>query len=380
MEKDFQKFIEFRKLFPVYNQGIYLNYAAISPFSQLNEMVFIDYYNKRSHLPVDIYDSLEQIKEKFKINIEKLINAESGKNIAVVPNTSVGLNIVAQGLKLKKNDRVLLNTMEFPANIYPFVNLENKGIKIDWIEPKNGKILLEQIEKSAKKRTKIISISFVQFLNGFKAELKEIGEFCRDNNIIFVVDGIQGAGVIPLDVQQYYIDAFSTGGHKWLMWPMGTGFLYLSNNILKKVEPVFAGWLSVKDSWNFFDYKLDFLDSADKYEPGTLNFLGLVSAEKMLKKFLELGIKDINARILELTDRLIEGLKDLGIDIVTPEEKKYRSGIVSIKTGNNEKVFKKLLLKNIFLSLREDIIRFSVHCTNTEEEINVLLKELKNSI
>jgi len=372
-----KKFFAFRKTFPAYSQCIYMNHAAVSPLSQNVKNSLINYWRNRSHIPVDIYPSIMDTLEEFKEMICKLIHAKNSDEIAIIPNTSSGLNIVASGLKWKKGDRIILNTMEFPANVYPFMNLEKRGIIIDWVKPVNGKIQVKDIESLVTNKTRLLSISFVQFINGFKADLEAIGKLCKQKGIWFVVDGIQGVGAIPIDVMKCNIDAFVSGGHKWLMWPMGTGFLYTNKKLLSNIQPTYAGWLSVKNSWDFFDYKLNFLDTAEKFQPGTLNFMGLVAAHKMLSIFLELKIENIFHRILSLTDILIHGINNLSIKIITPEHKSIRSGIISIEVPDPEKIFDELYANHIFAALREGIIRFSIHCTNTTEDIEKVLRCLK---
>ncbi|MCP4213169.1 MAG: aminotransferase class V-fold PLP-dependent enzyme [bacterium] len=372
-----EKFLEFRGKFPAYNQGVYMNHAAVSPLSEDVKNTFLNYWDKRAHMPVDIYPGFQGVKKELKSMLCRLINGDSTEEFALVPNTSTGLNMIASGLKWKAGDRVILNTMEFPANIYPFLKLKKQGVEIDWVNPVEGKVIPGDIEKLATERTRMVAISFVQFINGFKADLETIGNFCRDRNIWFVVDGIQGTGAVPIDVQKCKIDAFVNGGHKWLMWPMGLGFLYASRRMLAHMEPAFAGWLSVKESWNLFEYELDFLDNAEKFETGTLNFVGMYAAHSTLSRLMDLGVEDIHQRVLMLTDRLLEGFKALDLDVVTPEDKESRSGIVSIKAPNPEELFKKMMDANIVGAVREGITRFAPHCGNTMEDVEVVLDFMK---
>lgn len=375
-----KKFLDFRSTFPAYSQAIYMNHAAVSPLSKNVRDILTNYWEKRSHIPVDVYPSIMDTIEELKKMICGMIHAKNSDEIAIIPNTSSGLNIIASGLKWEKGDRIILNTMEFPANVYPFMNLGKRGVIIDWVKPVNGQIQIKEIKPLVTNRTRLLSISFVQFLNGFKADLEAIGMLCKQKDIWFVVDGIQGVGVIPVDVVKCNIDAFVSGGHKWLMWPMGTGFLYTNRKLLASIEPTYAGWLSVKNSWDFFDYKLNFLDTAEKFQPGTLNFMGLIAAHKMLSTFLELKIENIFQRILSLTNILLHGLNKLSIKIITPEHRSLRSGIISIELPDPEKIFNELYANHIFVALREGVIRFSIHCTNTIEDIEKVLQCLKKII
>jgi len=372
-----QDILNFRKNFKAYEKCTYLNHAAISPISELIINETNKFLNLRSMPPVDIIDEFFSRKDEFKSLIKNLINAESEKNIAFTTNTSEGLNIIANGMDFKRGDRIILFKGEFPANLYPFLKLEKKGVIIDWVEPdKNHIISINDIEKKITKKTKLLSISFVQFLTGFKAEIKQIGKLCNENNIIFVVDGIQGLGVNHIDVKESFIDVLSTGGHKWLMWKMGTGFTYFSSKILEKIYPSTLSWLSVKDSWNFSDIKLDLIESAEKFEYATPNAEGIFTSYVMLKEFLNFGINQINKRILKLNNILIKGLKDLKYEIISPLKDNYKSTIISFSCNDCDKIFNRLKQNNIHISLREGYLRVSPHFSNNEADINKLLSYL----
>jgi selenocysteine lyase/cysteine desulfurase len=376
-----EKINRFREKVPVVNQGIYMNHAAVSPMTAFHEEAFQQYFSKRSQLPVEFWPDALELKATFKKNVQRLIRAKKTENIAFSFNTSAGLNFFAGGYPFQPGDEILLTSIEFPANVYPFLMQEKKGVRVKII-PVNpeDEISLDVIKKHVTAKTKAISISYVQFINGYRADLQAIGEFCQGNDIIFIVDGIQGVGVAPIDVQNMHIDVLAVGGHKWLMWPMGTGFLYVSDPVLHKVEPLIAGWLSVKDSWNFFDYRLDFLDNAEKFEFATLNYPGMFIANRILEEFLSIGIDTIYSRVLSLTDLLIHHLQEMKIKILTPSGKNKRAGIVTISVPDAEMIFKKLNSKRIHISLRDGKLRFAPHFYNNEEEIQTVLSEIKQLI
>ncbi|HPR64093.1 MAG TPA: aminotransferase class V-fold PLP-dependent enzyme [Thermoanaerobaculia bacterium] len=369
-------FLSFRSLFPAYSEGVYVNHAAVAPFSTTVRETLLDYWSRRSRIPVDVYPELVELKTRFRNLMARLIGARDPGMVAFLPNTGEGLNIVARGIPWKEGDRILLNPIEFPANIYPFMNLENLGVILDWVEPVNGRILPDEIARRITPRTRLFSISHVQFSNGFRADLAEIGSLCQEQGIWFVVDGIQGVGVAPMDVDTWGVDALSAGGHKWLMWPMGTGFLYTSPRLFKTMQPAYAGWLSVKDAWNFLDYKLDLADSAERFEHGTMNFIGLVVACQVLETFLELGIAAIHERIMNLTEQLIQGTAARGMECISPGKRSERSGIVSYRIPDAEGVVQSLQKHNIWAAARSGILRFSPHCTNTPEDIEQILSIL----
>lgn len=363
----------FRAQFGAYEEGVYVNHAAISPFSQMTHQAWGEWANLRSHVPVDPFPQILEIKNNFHLNVSRLIGADSPDSIAFIPNTSTGINMVATAIDWQPGDRIILNPLEFPANVYPFLNL-GKDIAIDWVEPLDGEIRVEQIEKIMTDGTRVVSISFVQFMNGFRADLEAIGRLCHDRRILFMVDGIQGTGVVPVDVQKWQVDAWICGGHKWLMWPMGTGFLYVKPELQEKLKPKFAGWLSVKDAWNMLDYRLDFLETAEVFELGTLNFSGMAIANRVMDGFFEVGIDKIHHLVENLAGQLITGLKEHGFRVITPGDSQKRAGIVSVQLEGPEAWGEKLRTHGIFASVRGDVLRFAIHGTNNEGDIRKILQ------
>lgn len=370
---------DYKKLFPVTKDSVYLNHAAVSPFSLTLIKEINEFLAKRSQNNVDEYPLIMETKAELKKNISKLINGNS-ENIAISGNTSEGFNWLVNSLPWKSGDRILLTDYEFPSNVYPFLNLKRLGIKVDFVENKSGKILVEDIESKISPRTKIISISFVEFLNGFRNNLKDIGELCKQHNIIFSVDSIQGVGALPFDVQSCNIDFVSNGGHKWLMGPQGCGFMYIAPKLHEILVPVFAGWLSVKDSWNFLDYNLDLLDDAERFEIGTSNALGVIGLKAATDLLLEVGSAHIEKHLFTLGDYLINSLKEIGLIYNGSYELSERSGIYSFNYKDAEKLKElhaSLLQSKIFVSYRNGALRVSPHFYNDTEDIEKLIATCK---
>jgi len=247
------------------------------------------------------------------------------------------------------------------------------GVVIDFVPTRQGHIFLEDIEKRITAKTRLLSISFVEFLNGFRNQLADIGALCKKNNIIFSVDGIQGTGGLPVDVTSCAVDFWANGGHKWLMGPMGCGFMYISPDLFDQLQPAYVGWLSVRDSWNFFDYRLDLLQDASRFEIATPNFLGMKGLRVATDILLEAGITEIERHLMKLGERLIEGLSEQGFQYIGAAQGKNRSGIYSFRIANEKELFTYLQEEKVHLSLREDILRFAPHFYNTETEIDEVI-------
>ena len=364
---------DFRSLFPITKQTCYLNHAAVSPMSTRVTDALHNYIAIRSEGIIDPYEQNVEKSNEIRGLIAELISAPADR-IGLVKNTSTGFNILASGLKWKKGDHVLLNDMEFPANIYPFLNLERLGVEVEFVKNHDGLVTVEDYTAAMRAETVLVSISHVQFLNGLRSDLEALGAVCRERGVIFAVDPIQSAGAMEIDVNAQKIDFMSCGGHKWLMGPMGTGFVYLSQDVQDRMSQAYVGWLSVKDAWNFFDYRLDLLDSAERFEIATDNWMGLWGFCESLRLLLEVGKKNVTERILSLTDHLAEGLEERGCEVVSPRGDGMKSGIVLFSAGHdNEEVHRRLGDRNIRISLREGLLRCSPHFYNSMDEIDTLL-------
>jgi cysteine desulfurase/selenocysteine lyase len=361
----------FRDFFPVTQSSVYLNHAAISPLSVKVTNAIKEHLEKRSKGQIEVIEDVVAAKERLKKNIGQLIGCQK-EEIAIVTNTSEGLNWLANGFTWNKGDRILLFRDEFPANIYPFMNLMRHGVEIDFVPSENGFTDIALIDKKITQQTKVLSVSFVKFYNGYRNDLHKISELCHQNDILFSVDGIQGIGALPLDVGKMHIDFISNGGHKWLMGPLGCGFMYVSPRIRKILSPVFAGWLSVKDSWNFFDYNLDFLEDASRFEIGTSNAIGIIGAAAATDLLCEITPQVIEGYLSSLGDYLIRKMNSVGLEFTGSENKKHWSGIFAFRGSAAKNLFEYLKENRIYCSLREGAVRFSPHFYNSEADIDFL--------
>ena len=367
-----------RSYFPYLSNGIiYFNHAATSPVSSKVSETILELIKQKSETNIDDFISMLKVFDDTKLELANLINTTPDR-IAFVDNTTNGLNVLAQGVNWKNGDRILLNDIEFPANVYPFLNLEKDGVEIDFVKSHDGIVSAEDIIKNVNPGTKLISVSQVQFLTGYRVELQKLGEFCKENGIIFCVDAIQGLGAIRLDINKDNIDFISCGTQKWLMGLQGLAFIYVSKNLQEKLNPRYTGWQSVKNAWNLLDYKLKLKDNADAFQTGTMNTVGIYALNASLKLFKEFGNNEIEETIISNSKYLINELNKINIDpILSKCEDQYLSGIVSFKHDNSQKIFEELKEKKIIGAVREGVVRFAPHFYNTKEEINIVIDELK---
>jgi len=368
---------EVRELFPHIKKGkIYFNHAATGPFSKNVLSIVNDYLIQRSETNIDNFPELIKVISETKNYLCQMLNC-SAYRIAFVDNTSNGLNVLAQGMKWKKGDTIILNDIEFPANVYPFLNLEKDGVRVEFVKSRNGMVTAEDIINAVKPSTKLISISFVQFLSGYRVELEKIGNICREKGIVFSVDAIQGLGAFMLDVEKNKIDFISCGTAKWLLGMQGLAFIYVSEKLQQMLQPKYVGWLSVEDAWNILDFNLKLKSDADAFQGGTINSLGVFGLLPSLKLFADFGYKNVEERILDNSTHFTKRLLEIGIHPILENcEKENLSGIISFKHDKALHILDELSKKEIYCSVREGMVRLSPHFYNTLEEIDKVVNEI----
>ena len=361
------KLEELRQEFPLTEELTYLDHAATSPLPGRTRAAMTRFIEARRFVrrAGKEYETLDQ---ELRQALGQLINA-SPEEIALVQNTAEGLNIAAHAIPFRPGDNVVFCDMEYPANVYPWLNLERRGVEARIVPHREGGLALDDLEEYLDQRTRVVAASSVEFLTGFRNDLKGIGELCKARGIYFVVDGIQSLGVIPLDVRECQIDLLSCGGPKLLMGPCGQGFLFCRRELIEEMKPAYAGATSVVDFLNFRDYDLTFLPDAKRFEMGTPNLVGIVGLLASVNLLMEIGIEEIRCWTLHLTDVLIEDLQERGYQIASCLWPEHRSAIVSFPTPDVQADYEKLIANKVIVSLRENYIRVSPHCYNTEEEV-----------
>ncbi|HEY2897179.1 MAG TPA: aminotransferase class V-fold PLP-dependent enzyme [Gemmatimonadaceae bacterium] len=327
------------------------------------------------------YEDLEVFRKAREL-IAKLIGAKIGE-IACMHNTSYGINVASLCLPLQAGDVVLTYEGEYPADVYPWMSLAKKGVKLELI-PKNNGLQDEERLLEALKRpdVKVVTMSWVSFSTGYRADLATIGRECRKRGIYFVVDAIQGVGAMALDVSKLEIDVLACGGQKWLLAPWGTGFVYVREELTRTLDPAVVGWLAMKSSEDFtrmVDYDFKYYEDARRFQINTLpaqDFAGLNASLEML---LELGPKSVEQHIEGIVSEAVEWAAANGdsVRLVTPADPAKRAGVLAIAPRDPVAASAALSAAKISHSLREGAIRLSPHCFNTREEMGRALKVLE---
>jgi len=364
-----------REKIPALKNCTHLNCAAVSPpFSDTITEIKNFLKNRGEKANFDFFEWVEELEECRK-KVAELVNA-SKEEIAFMLNTSQGINTVANMIDWERGDNLITSDLEFPSNSVPWYNLRKKGVEVKKVKNVNGEIRIEDIEKAFDESTRLVALSYVQFGNGFRSDLKEISKLCREYNAFLFSDVIQGLGAVRLDVKKAGIDFFSSASYKWLMGPLGVGIFYIKKDLIEEFDPPYIGWFSLKNEEDFDKpgvNKIELADSARRFETGGTSFALIMGLKKSLEILLDIGIDNIEKRVLKLSKYVIDNAEN----VQTPHNEKKRAGIVNIKHPNSEEVVEKLKEKKILVSARMDGIRVSTHFWNTEEDIDTLLENIQ---
>ncbi|MBI5184914.1 MAG: aminotransferase class V-fold PLP-dependent enzyme [Nitrospinae bacterium] len=361
---------DIRREFPVVRRWIYFNHAGVAPVPARTAAAVQLFMDEALYNGACVYDRWMARVEGVRRQFAGIIGAYPGE-IAFVKNTSHGLSIVANGLDWNKGDNIVTARGEFPANIYPWMALKDRGVELRTVMPRNGRVAVEDLAKAIDARTRLLTISSVEFGNGFRNDLESIGRLCKEKNILFCVDAIQSLGALPLDVRKCYIDFLSTDGHKWLLAPEGTGCFYCSMEKLDLLKPPLIGWNSVKNSRDYSHYNFTLRPDAQRFEEGSPSVMGISALGASLGLLQEIGLDKIEERVLFITDRIISGLEERGYAIRTPRGDGEKSGIVSFQSRKPATILQQLLAgKDVACAARDGALRVSPHFYNSEEEVN----------
>jgi selenocysteine lyase/cysteine desulfurase len=359
--------------FPWTRDHIYLNAASIGPVPVRTRRA-VEAFGRRRSEPYGLADpELMAILDRAREVAARLINAESGE-IALATNTSFGLNVAATALPIAAGDVVVVSEREFPANVYPWLALRERGVRVELVPttaqgwPDEDRLL----ERVADPAVKVLALSHVQFATGYRADLDRIGAECRANGAYFVVDAIQALGQIPLDVKRTPVDVLACGAQKWLLSPWGSAFAYVRRELIAEMRPPFAGWMAFEGTDDFSrltEYGGAFLGSARRFEVGTIPFQDMVGMAESLALLLELGVDRVRGYLEKILAPMRDGAGRGLFELTSPVDATHCSAITCIRVPHVEDVFQRIKAAGVACSLREGSIRISPHCYNTVEEL-----------
>lgn len=358
-----------RQLFPVAREHTFLNHAAIAAPPQPVVDAVAGFMADCSTRGSAGYGRWLIRLAEVRRQAAGLLGAAADE-IAFIPNTSTGLATVAEGLRWRAGEAVLAATPDFPANVYPWQHLERRGVRVRFVERREGgRLGPEDFARALAPGTRLLAVSSVDYVTGFAVDLPALGAFCRERGLLLCVDAIQSLGVLPLDVKACGIHLLAAGGHKWLLGPVGSGVLFVDRSVTDLLDPPMVGWKSVVDEENF-ELHFELKEDAGRFEPGTLNLPGIFGLGAALELLASVGIDSIRQRVLALNDRLAAGLQERGLEVASPRDAGEGSGILSfLPPGEAQRCFRFLGERKVALALRGGAIRLSPHFWNDESDI-----------
>lgn len=364
--------------FPVTRECAYMNHAGSGPLPRrgVERMASLADLVSRSGDRRWLERNTEM--DRVRGLAARLLGARHPHEIAFVENTSSALSLVAGGIDWKAGDTIVSAALEFPSNVYPWMQLAERGVELRQVPERDGRIDPDELLAALDERTRMVALSWVQYGSGFRSDLARLGAACRERGILFVVDAIQGLGALPIDVERECVDVCAASSHKWLLGPEGIGLLYVSDRVIEQVRPIRSGWRSMRKMFDWTDMELSFAEGARRFESGTLNAYGIVALGGSLEIFLEIGAAALEQRVLALAGRAATGLADLGFQVISSRRPGETSGIVAAVHPRHAagELVKYLAKKDVVAAARMGRFRVSAHFYNSFDEIDRMLREL----
>ena len=367
----------FRLRMPVTGRWAYLDHAAVAPLPAPSQKALLHWAEQAcEHGDVHWPEWARRVSE-LRQRAAALLGA-TPEEIALLHSTSEGVNVVAEGFPWKSGDNVVTLADEFPANQYAWLNLADRGVETRRISVGSEGIEIDTIAEACDDRTRIVTISWVSYCTGRRFNLDQLAEMAHQRGALLFVDGIQGLGVLPLDVCQTPLDFLAADGHKWLLGPEGAGIFYIRREHLDLLRPTGLGWNSVVHAHDFAKIELNLKDTAERYEGGSQNMAGMIALASSVELLLELGQAAIAERIVETTDIACERLRSIGAQIVSDRRPDRKSGIVVFEMPGRDptELRQKCLKQGVVLSCRSGKLRISVHGYNNLDDLERLVAAL----
>lgn len=363
---------------------VHLNHAAVAPWPVVTRDAVIAFAQENTAIGSQRYEQWMKTEQQLKQKLALLINAKSTDEIALLKNTSEGLSLIAQGLRFKAGDNIVIPAEEFPSNKIVWQALESQGVELRCVSVhENTEHPEHALINAMDENTRLLSCSSVQFARGLQLNLNLLGEACQQNNSLFCVDAIQSLGAIPFDAQACHADFVVADGHKWMCGPEGTALFYCRKAIQDKLELRQYGWHMLNNAFDFSQQhsELPICKNAQRFESGSSNMMGIAALNASLGLLLEIGIDNIQSAVINKIAYLHEQLASItDVKILSPTKKGQYAGIVTFikQSIDNTKLYQHLQDNNVLCAFRGDGIRFSPHFYTAQKDIDKALELIAN--
>lgn len=374
-----QPAIDTRQEFPIRERYAFLNHAAVAPIPASTQAAISEFARDAAEQGPVNYAAWLHAMGVARDTAGAMIGAEAN-DICFIKNTNHGLIIVANSINWEPGDNVIGLEHEFPANLLPWKNLRQHGVEFRGVPERDDYTYsVEDIAARIDDRTRLISVSWVEYSTGVRNDIEALGRLCRERGILFCLDAIQGMGVLPINVKTLPVDFLMADGHKWMLAPEGCGVLYVRRELISELNDNMTGWCGMKNPQDYDNTEQGYKNSARRFEEGSHNLLAINALGTSLRLLMAAGYDHIQERIRSTTTLLMEQARRKGYHVATPEDWNKRAGIVSLrKDGQDIDAVAKMLLDDhkIVVAARRGFIRVSPHFYNDEEEIERLIAAL----
>jgi cysteine desulfurase / selenocysteine lyase len=359
--------------FPVAERWAYLDHAAVAPLPKRAADVLRAWSEDQERNGAVHWLDWEAKLRTARANLARLIHAAPDE-IAFVNSTTQGIGIVAEGFPWRAGDNVVTAAEEYPSNLYPWMNLKDRGVELRTVPSREGRVWARDLIATMDEKTRLLTISHVEFASGFRNDLDALGEYCRAHGVAFFVDAIQGLGPFTIDVGKTPIDFLAADGHKWLLGPEGAGFLYVRREWIERLRVTGVGWHSVVSSYNAPTVDFTLKPSAERWEGGSFNMPGQQAFAASVGLLFEIGPEAVSARILDRAEAVREVARSAGWRPVGSTRTEDLSGIVALEREGVDAnaLVRSLRAKGVVAACRRGRLRFSPHVYNNEEDLDRL--------
>ena len=367
-----------RETFPICERNIFMAHAGVTALPRVVANAVIG-CTEESATNFENFSAHRQKLQDARISAARLIGSTPDE-IALLGPTSLGLSLFANGIDWKTGDEVVCYLDDYPANVYPWLNLRAQGVTVRLLKPSEpGALTPELVAGAITSKTRLVALASCNFLSGYRIDIDAIGRLLREKQILFSVDAIQTLGAFPTTVE--YVDFLSADAHKWLLGPLAIGIVYVRKELFDLCRPTLLGAWNVKAPEYVAQEVIEFHPTAQRYEPGALNLAGIVGMKAAIDLLLDIGLPNVADRIRKITTRFADGLAELGFTVLGPTGGEHGSGIITVSRSNSDMaaLFERLSAAHIVCSPRQDrqgrrYIRFSPHFYNTDAEVDEVLK------
>jgi selenocysteine lyase/cysteine desulfurase len=369
---------EFRRQMPVARRWAYFDHAAVAPLSGPASQALARWAEGAVLNGSAGYAAWKEGVEETRCRAARLIAAQS-EEIALVANTTAGINLVAEGFPWQPGDNVVVPDNEFPTNQYPWLHLADRGVETRRVPAQEGRMPVERLVAACDARTRIVSVSWVSYSSGWRQDLDRLVEMVHQRGALLFLDAIQGLGAFPLDVRRTPLDFLAADGHKWLLGPEGAGIFYLRGEHIQRLRTVGVGWHSVVHSHDFSRIELALRDTAVRYEGGSWNMAGTLALGASLGLIERFGPQAISQRILEVTDLACRRLQEIGAVVRSDRRAPHCSGIVLFELPGCAPAAARTacLQRQVVLGCRSGGLRISPHAYNDAADVDRLIDALE---